>query len=68
MNELYNRLTGHNGVTTRAILEHLYSIYRNITTKDFAGNHQKMNIPYDPNQPFENLVDQIDEAVELVEY
>ena len=67
MKALRNRLTGYVGVSTREMLEHLYATYGDIMTKDLADNHQKMNTPYDPNQPFENLVDQIDEATELAD-
>ena len=54
-------------MSTRAMMEHSYSIYGDITAKHLADNHQNMNTPYDPNQLFENLVDQIDEATELVD-
>ena len=64
---LRNRLTGFAGVNTRQILEHLYATYGDISAKDLADNHTKMNTPYDPNLPIENLIDQIDEATELAD-
>lgn len=64
---LCNRLIEYTGVTTREILEHLYSTYMIIVAKDLVDNHLKMNTPYDPNRPYENLVDQIDEATELID-
>ena len=67
MQVLRDLLTGYTGVTTRAMLEHLYSTYGDITANELADNHQKINTPYNPNKPFENLVDQINEATELVD-
>ena len=64
---LRNRFTGFTGVNTRQILEHLYATYGDISAKDLADNHTKMNTPYDPNLPIENLIDQIDEAMELAD-
>ena len=64
---LRNRLIGFAGVNTWQILEHLYTTYGDISAKDLADNHTKMNTLYDPNLPIENLIDQIDEATELVD-
>ena len=64
---LRNRLTGFAGVNTRQILEHLYATYGDISAKDLADNHTKMNTPHDPNLPIESLMYQIDEATELAD-
>ena len=66
MKSFFNRLALYAGVSTNEILEHLYITSGDITAKDLADNHQKMNTPYDPSQSFENLFDQIDEITELV--
>ena len=64
---LCNRLTRFAGIATRQILECFYLTYGDISAKDLADNHTKMNSLYDLNQPIEHLIDQIDEAVELVD-
>ena len=62
---LRNRLSGFVGITTRKILEHFYLINGDISAKDLADNHTKLNSPYDPNQPIKHLIDHIDTATEL---
>ena len=46
MKALRNRLIGYVCVSTREMLEHLYVTYGDITAKDLADNHEKMNTPY----------------------
>ena len=67
MKALRNYLTGYTEVTTRTMLEHLYSTYGDITENILRKIIKKINTPYDPNQPFGNLVEQINQATELVD-
>ena len=51
--------------SAQTILEHQYITYSDISAKDLAVDHARMNTQYNPNQLFENIVDQIEETVEL---
>ena len=44
------------------LLSHLYGTYAKITPTDLKENDTRMNAPYDPNQPFEFLIEQIQDA------
>lgn len=55
------------GLGNRTILElldHLYLTYAKITPTDLKENDARMNAPYDPNQPFEFLIEQIQNAID----
>ena len=63
---LRNRLT-YIGVTASVMLEHLHSTDMGITAKGLVDNPKKIYTPYDLNQPFKNIVHQLDEATKLVD-
>ena len=46
------------------LLRHLYTTYAKITPTDLKENDARMNAPYDPNQPFEFLIKQIQDAAD----
>ena len=46
MKSFFNRLALYAGVSTNEILEHLYITSGDITAKDLADNHEKMNTLY----------------------
>ena len=54
--------------TIRDMLRHLYATYADITADDLDENDKKMREPWDPNGPFEGLIKQIKDAVELAEH
>ena len=58
-----NRHVGFNQHTVRDILQHLLMSYGNISAADLDKNTESMKAPWDPSQPFEVLIDQIEEAV-----
>ena len=61
---LRNKYIGYGNLSTRAILDHLYSTYANILASDLQENNSKLRAPYDANQPIETLTDQVENAVE----
>ena len=50
--------------TTRALLDHIYSIYANISGFALQDNDKRLQAPYNSNQPFETLIDQVENAVD----
>ena len=46
------------------LLEHLYNTYAKITPSDLKTNDKRMNEPYNPNMPFECLIEQVQDAVD----
>ena len=56
---LQDRYVGYENVTTLEILTHLYTNYAKITLNNLQENVDEMKAPWDPNQPFETLVDQV---------
>ena len=59
-----NKYVGYANVTTLQLLNHLYECYAKITHNNLRENDQRMNAPYDPNKPFEVLIDQIEDAID----
>ena len=58
----------HVGLGNRTLwqlLDHLYKTYAKITDTDLKNNDRKMNEPYDPNMPFEFLIEQIQNAIDF---
>ena len=60
---LIHRITGFANITTRDMLVHLYDIYRllNPTKRQEYVSHTKQR--YDPNQPFETFIIQIEDSI-----
>ena len=54
--------------TLLEMLTHLYTTYAKISPVDLKENEQKMNSPWDPNQPFEVLVRQIQDATDFASH
>jgi hypothetical protein len=59
------QVTGYASITTRQLLNHLYTTYGNITPADLANNDAKMKTPFNPSQPIKVLFDQIEDAADL---
>ena len=53
------RFVGFGSRTIWQLLDHLYLHYANILPADLMKNTQKLNAPWDPNQPFEYVIRQI---------
>ena len=56
---LKNRHTGFASVRTLTILTHLFTTYGKISPHDLEMNNTRFRMKWDPNQPFEMLVEQI---------
>jgi hypothetical protein len=64
---LKHRVTGYANVSTRCLIEHLYSKYGNITVGDLEANDQRMKIPFDPNEPIKALYTQLEPAIDFAD-
>jgi hypothetical protein len=64
---LSHRITGFANVTTRQLLDHLYTNYGRLNPADLQTNDTRMRNQYDPNQPIETFYDQIEDAVALAD-
>ena len=62
-----NRHTGFANVEVNTILQFLFDTYGKINPQELAANEERMKEQWDSNQPFETLIDQIEDAVELAE-
>ena len=60
---LRDKYIGYANVTTLDMLTHLYATYALITQGALEENDRRMNQDWDPNQPFEVLIDQIEDSV-----
>jgi hypothetical protein len=68
MNHIYLRtlshpVTGFANVTAGPMLQHLYRSYRQINPAALLTNNTTMKTAYDPNQPIEAFIDQIEDCV-----
>ena len=45
-------------------MDHLYSTYANISASALQDNIKRLRSPYDINQPFETLINQVENAVD----
>ena len=62
---LANRVTGYGHKSTRQILDHLYTVYGQLSPADLAENDSRMRTEYDAALPIETLYEQIEDAQEL---
>ena len=58
---------GYANRSLRELIAHLIAMYGNITPPELKENDQRFNTPWDPNTPFESLIDQIETAVEYAD-
>ena len=61
---LRQKYIGYGKTTTRALINHLYSSYANISSSALQDNDKRLRAPYDINHPFETLIDQIENTVD----
>jgi hypothetical protein len=62
---LQTKYIGYLNVTTRQLLDHLYSQYARISAADLQDNDVALKTAYDPNLPIETLFDQVENAVDF---
>ena len=59
---LKDRHVGYMNQSIRAILQHLFDNYGNITPLELEDNDTKMRATWDPNSPFDCLIKQIEDG------
>jgi hypothetical protein len=61
-NALSDEIVGYANCTSLQILTHLLAYYAMIAPTELTQNYERLNTPYDPNQPIEMLFQQIQDA------
>jgi hypothetical protein len=61
-NALSDKIVGYANCTSLQLLTHLLTYYAMITPTELMQNYERLNTPYDPNQPIETLFQQIQDA------
>ena len=56
---LRHKYIGYRKTTTLDLLDHLYSTYTNISVSALQENDRILRAPYDSNQLFKTLIDQV---------
>jgi hypothetical protein len=62
LNALSDGIVGYANCTSLQILTHLLTFYAMIAPTELTHNYERLNTPYDPNQPIETLFQQIQDA------
>ena len=62
-----NRHTGYANQMLRQILHYLFTAYGSLQPNELQLNQSKLQEPWDPNTPFELLIDQIEECMEIAD-
>jgi hypothetical protein len=64
---LYDDMVGFANITARAMLDHLFITYGNITAVDLENNFEHMRRAWDPQQPVESFFKQIQDCADYSE-
>jgi hypothetical protein len=62
INALSDEIVGDANCTALQLLTHLLTYYAMIAPTSLTQNYERLNAPYDPNQPIETLFQQIQDA------
>jgi hypothetical protein len=62
LNALSDEVVGYANCTSLDILTHLLTFYAMIASTELTQNYERLNTPYDTNQPIETLFQQIQDA------
>jgi hypothetical protein len=62
LNALSDEIVGYANCTSLQLLTHLLTYYAMIAPTELTQNYERLNAPYDPNQPIETLFQQIQDA------
>jgi hypothetical protein len=62
LNALSDEIVGYANCTSLQLLTHLLKYYAMISSTELTQNYERLNAPYDPNQPIETLFQQIQDA------
>jgi hypothetical protein len=55
INVLSDEIFGYANCTSLQLLSHLLTYYAMISPMELTQNYERLNTPYDPNQPIDNL-------------
>jgi hypothetical protein len=61
-NALSDEIVGYASCTSLDLLTHLIMFYAMIAPSELTQNYERLNTPYDPNQPIETLFQQIQDT------
>jgi hypothetical protein len=59
-----NRIVGFANQSIKSILQYLFDTYGMVTAQDLDKNLEQLRKPWNPETPFETIIDQIDECQE----
>jgi hypothetical protein len=62
LNALSDEIVGYANCTSLQLLTHLLTYYAMIAPTELTQNYERLNAPYNPNQPIEMLFQQIQDA------
>jgi hypothetical protein len=62
LNALSDEVVGYANCTSPDLLTHLLTFYAMIAPTELTQNYERLNTPYDPNQPIERLFQKIQDA------
>jgi hypothetical protein len=62
LNALSDKIVGYAKCTSLQLLTHLLTYYAMIAPTELTQNYERLNTPYDPNQPIETLFQKIQDA------
>jgi hypothetical protein len=62
LNALLDEVVGYANCTSHELLTHLLTFYAMIAPTELTQNYERLNRPYDPNQPIEMLFQQIQDV------
>jgi hypothetical protein len=62
LNALSDEIVGYANCTSLQLLTHLLTYYDMIAPTELTQNYERINAPYDPNQPIETLFQQVQDA------
>jgi hypothetical protein len=62
LNALSDEIVGYVDCTSRQLLTHLLTYYAMIAPTELTQNYERLDVPYDPNQPNEMLFQQIQDS------
>jgi hypothetical protein len=62
LNALSDEIVGYANCTSLQLLTHLLTYYAMIAPTELTQNYERLNTPYDPNQPIEMLFQKIQDA------
>jgi hypothetical protein len=62
INALSDKIVGYANCTSLQLLTHILTYYAMIAPTELTQNYERLNTPYDPNQPIETLFQKIQDA------